>query len=60
MNLTQSQLAVCRRLAMGECNKEIAKELGVSYNTVRTHIANALHRTGARNRVALAVMVAQR
>jgi DNA-binding CsgD family transcriptional regulator len=40
-------------------NDEIAERLGISMYSVRTYIGQALEKTGARNRLALAVMFAR-
>lgn len=37
-NLTERELEVARLKACGLADKEVAKELGISYGTVRTHI----------------------
>ena len=37
-NLTKRELEVARLKACGLADKEIARELGISYGTVRTHI----------------------
>jgi DNA-binding CsgD family transcriptional regulator len=40
LGLTGQEVRVLERLAAGQSNKEIAKVLGLSPNTVKTHIAN--------------------
>jgi DNA-binding NarL/FixJ family response regulator len=52
--LSERERQVTRLLAEGGTNTEIAAALYISPGTVKTHIANAQRKTGARNRVALA------
>ena len=40
LGLTGQEVKVLERLAAGRSNKEIARELGLSPNTVKTHVAN--------------------
>ena len=40
LGLTGQEMKVLERLAAGQSNKEIARSLGLSPNTVKTHIAN--------------------
>ena len=40
LGLTGQEMKVLDRLAAGDSNKEIARTLGLSPNTVKTHIAN--------------------
>ncbi len=40
LGLTRQEVTVLERLAAGQSNKEIARTLGLSPNTVKTHIAN--------------------
>lgn len=40
LGLTGQEMKVLERLAAGQSNKEIARTLGLSPNTVKTHIAN--------------------
>lgn len=59
-NITRSELTareedVLRELVAGFTNQEIADRLGVSINTVRTHIANILNKTGFESRLELAI-----
>lgn len=56
--LTGRQREVLARLCLGWGNKEIARDLGISDNTVRIHVAAVLHALGARTR-AEAIVVAR-
>jgi DNA-binding NarL/FixJ family response regulator len=49
--LTGRELEVLRQVACGLPNAEIAKELYVSYTTVKTHIGRVLMNLGLRDRV---------
>ncbi len=40
LGLTGQEMRVLEKLAAGQSNKEIARTLGLSPNTVKTHIAN--------------------
>ena len=40
LGITEREWAVLERIAAGRSNKEIARDLNVSPNTVKTHIAN--------------------
>lgn len=40
LGLTGQEMKVLERLAAGESNKDVARNLGVSPNTVKTHTAN--------------------
>jgi PAS domain S-box-containing protein len=51
--LSARELEVVRMIALGLSGPEIAGELGVSHNTVRTHARNAMGKTGARSRAHL-------
>ena len=48
--LTRRQREILQLLANGESTTVAARELGLSEETVKTHIKNALARLGARNR----------
>lgn len=53
MRLTKSERRVLELLACGLAPKQAAWELGVSIATVRSHIASAKRKTGARTLVQL-------
>lgn len=57
MNLTPSaqQERILDALIELGCNKLISRETGIPLRTVENHIARALLRTGAKNRVQLAI-----
>jgi DNA-binding CsgD family transcriptional regulator len=58
--LSERQRIVVRLLAKGLSNRQIADELGISIETVRTHVAHALERTGAKTRTGLVGRVLER
>ena len=58
VNLTERDLDVLRELTHGYTNEEIADKLGISVNTVRTHVRNMLMKTGYKNRLSLVVNAA--
>jgi PAS domain S-box-containing protein len=51
--LTKREREIVHLLALGGTGPDIAAELVVSHDTVRTHIRNAMGKTGARTRAAL-------
>ena len=44
-------------MALGYTGPEIAAELHISHDTVRTHVRNAMEKTGARSRAHLVAKV---
>lgn len=56
--LTERERDVALAVADGCSNQEIAARLFVSEGTVKTHLSAALEKTGAENRVRLAMLVA--
>jgi DNA-binding NarL/FixJ family response regulator len=52
--LTDRQLTVLALAADGKTNKEIARSLGLTQNTVKVHLARLMRRLGVTNRVGLA------
>jgi DNA-binding CsgD family transcriptional regulator len=51
--LSDREAEIVRLVALGETGPEIAEQLHISHNTVRTHIHNAMVKTGARSRAHL-------
>lgn len=49
--LTPREREVLERLALGRTGTEAARDLGISPETVRVHVRNAMRRLGARTRV---------
>lgn len=49
--ITRREYDVLRLVAMGRTNPEIAVELNLARNTVKTYLQAAMHKLGARNRV---------
>lgn len=50
LGLTPREVEVLGLLAAGQANKEIARALGVSPNTVKTHLARLYEKLGAASR----------
>jgi DNA-binding NarL/FixJ family response regulator len=55
LGLSERELEVCRLVAQGLSNREIAAELYVSGATVKTHVAHVLSRLRLRDRVQVTV-----
>jgi DNA-binding NarL/FixJ family response regulator len=49
--LTRREYEILRRVAMGETNPEIAQNLNLTRNTVKTYLQRAMEKLGAHNRV---------
>jgi DNA-binding CsgD family transcriptional regulator len=58
--LTRAETEVLGVLARGLTNREIAGKLCVSVETVRTHVARILHKTGVGTRTQAALLVRER
>jgi PAS domain S-box-containing protein len=54
--LSRREREVVRLIALGSSGPEIADELHVTHNTVRTHVRNAMVKLGARSRAQLVAM----
>lgn len=55
--LTLREVEILRLIARGRTNAEIAAQLDVSQNTVKTHLKHILAKTGCPNRTALAAVL---
>lgn len=51
--LSPREREVVRHVSMGSTGPEIAQELGITHETVRTHVRNAMDKLGARSRAQL-------
>ena len=56
--LTPREIEIVRLVALGLGNKEIARRLGVSVTTVRTHLSKIYGKLGTASRVELALLAA--
>jgi DNA-binding CsgD family transcriptional regulator len=52
LGLTQRECEILDRLASGQSNKELARTLGISPNTVKTHVARVYEKLEVQKRVA--------
>lgn len=50
LRLTRREVNMLEFLSLGKSNKEIARDLGLSPNTVKTHLANLYQKLGVKNR----------
>jgi DNA-binding CsgD family transcriptional regulator len=55
-SLSRREREVIRLIALGFSGPEIAEELQLAHNTVRTHVRNAMTKTGSRSRAHLVAM----
>jgi len=55
MRLTPREIEICRAIAQGKMNKQIASDSGRSIYTIRAQIGSLLLKTGQRNRTQVAV-----
>ena len=55
--LSARELEIVRLIADGESGPEIAAELHIAHDTVRTHVRNAMKKVGARSRAHLVAKV---
>src|SRR4051794_1225935 len=56
-DLSPRELEIVRMIAHGESGPEIAAELHIAHDTVRTHVRNAMNKVGARSRAHLVAKV---
>lgn len=53
--LTERELEILRIVTTGATNQQVAEQLGISENTVKTHVRSMLDKTGFRSRTELAI-----
>ena len=58
-DLTQRELEILKMVAVGETNEEIAGQLNISPNTVRTHLHNIFKKIDVPNRLQAALWVGE-
>jgi DNA-binding NarL/FixJ family response regulator len=58
--LTAREEQVLRLLARGQCNKTIARQLGIAVGTVKTHVKGVLAKLGASSRTEAASIAAEK
>jgi two-component system, NarL family, response regulator DevR len=54
--LSASQVAILRLISLGHSNREIAADVHLSENTVKTHVQEIFRKLGVRNRVEAAIL----
>jgi HD-GYP domain-containing protein (c-di-GMP phosphodiesterase class II) len=57
--VSDRELEVCRLIARGKMNKEIAELLGISLRTVQTHVAHVFDKLGVHSRSGVAVWMVE-
>ena len=57
LRLSPGEVKVCREVVAGKPDKEIARALGVSSNTVQTHLKRLYKKRGIQNRTQLTTQV---
>lgn len=55
--LSEREFSVVRLVALGDTGPEIAEALGITHDTVRTHVRNAMIKTATRSRAQLVAKV---
>ena len=55
--LSEREREIVRLVALGSTGPEIADELHIAHDTVRTHVRNAMTKVGARSRAQLVAKV---
>ncbi len=59
IHLTNQELRICEALLLGKSHAQIAAELYISPNTLKTHLRNIYHKTSVKNRFELVSLMAQ-
>ena len=57
--VSDRELEVCRLIARGKMNKEIADVLGISLRTVQNHVAHIFDKLGVHSRSGVAVWLVE-
>lgn len=57
MNLSKRDMEICKYLAEGKKNVEIARILFLSEHTIKAHVSEIIYYFGAANRTQLAYML---
>ncbi|WP_103986350.1 helix-turn-helix transcriptional regulator [Methylobacterium sp. 190mf] len=60
LTLTVREQEIIRHIAQGAQNDGIAYEMGISANTVKTHIGNIMRKFGLHNRTQIAILLTPR
>lgn len=60
VNLTGRETDVLQQLAHGDCNKRIARSLGIGVGTVKTHVKGLCDKLGATTRTQVVVLAIRR
>ena len=60
VSLTNREFDVLKHICDGLTNKEIALELGISYETVKEHVQNTLRKLGVADRTQAAVLAVRK
>ncbi len=55
-NFTDRELEVLKYVMQGLTNKEIAEILTITHHTVKAHVASIIRKTGAKNRLDVAMI----
>lgn len=57
ISLTQSEIALAKRLANGLTLTEVSEQAGVARETIRTHLKSVLRKTGTRRQSELTALL---
>jgi DNA-binding NarL/FixJ family response regulator len=60
VSLTRREMEVLRQMVSGETNRDIAKTLSISYETVKEHVQHVLQKIGVTDRTQAAVWAVRR
>jgi DNA-binding NarL/FixJ family response regulator len=60
LGLSSQQARIVELILEGKADKQIARELGIRFGTLRTHLSRVFERTGTSGRMELAALVFSR